>query len=147
MRSEIDEVRLSDLSDLARMFEQFAVAKDSKAVPDVEMWVADTIRMIDSGRYLGLGVRKAGKLVAFVDGMTTYDTGYSRTVWVARHSYVPEEMRGDGIGELLYTEVRDRLRVQGCHWIKTTLDHPRAQHLVEKLGNSVTPQTWYDVEF
>lgn len=103
MDIEIRKMRLSDINDVACMWEFFSRERYGTN-PDKEAWVAMQYGLLQEPGFISIVAVHDGKLVGFIDGQLKYEPAHSEIHMVGRHSWVEEPYRGEGIGLKLYRE-------------------------------------------
>ena len=102
----IRKMNLSDAWDIAQMWEFFSEVRYN-TVPDIDAWLALEMGLFQDPSYVCLVAEEDEKIVGFVDGQFKYEPAFSEVHLIARHSWVDEGRRGEGIGLKLYRKFYD----------------------------------------
>ena len=131
--TKILKASLSELELLVPLFDQYRVFYEQESdIAAARTFLKARMERGESVIYLAMQGEKA---VGFTQLYTTFSSVSMKPFYILNDLYVAQEVRGQGIGELLLHQAKTDCREMGYKGLslETAVDNP-AQKLYEKLG-------------
>lgn len=140
----IENAQLSDIEELAKLFNQYRMFYDQPSDTDLaEAFL--TARLMNAESVIFKAQDTSGRYVGFTQLYPCFSSVSARSIWVLNDLYVLDDARGLGVGRRLLAAARDYSIVTKAKGLTLAAakDNPRAQRLYESFGFKKSTQFYH----